>query len=297
MKTKLVLFLSILLFAGCIRETLDPCPMGDVKIKIYVEKFQSVTHNYQVDMEASFNTRINDLHYLLFKDDVLLEEGRITDTSPYVSPYFTFEREGLPFGDYCLALVSNDDAYVGGNSPSELFLTYAGVDGAKDYFSTCFRFTVDCDCQTEYNTYLERTHGVIRYTFRNVPQSMSGIEMTMTNLGNTKMVDGDYSGKTDVTKRIPVGDWKRAVAEEEDITVVVGTFPTTQGERSAYKLKLFRNGEEEPWYNETVTDTLTVRRNQLLDIATRFTGDTPSFEVLLNTTWGGSTSGGDTDID
>lgn len=43
-------------------------------------------------------------------------------------------------------------------------------------------------------------------------------------------------------------------------------------------------------------DTLSIRRNQLLDIATNFNGDTPSFEVRLNTTWEGANSGGETDI-
>lgn len=296
MNTKLILFLSVLLFSACIRESLDPCPVGDVKIKIYVEKFQSVTHNYQVDMEASFNTRIKDIHYFLFKDNALLEEGRISDNSPYTAPAYIFEREGLEFGDYCLAVVSNCSAYVGGNAPSELFFTYAGVDNTEDYFATIFPFTVNCDCQTEYNTYLERTHGVIRYTFKNVPQYMTEIEMTMTNLADKKMINGDYSGQIEVVKRIPIETRTQAANADDDIIVVIGTFPTTIGKRSAYKLRLYKNNEKEPWYNETVTDTLTVRRNQLLDIATLFTGDTPSFEVLINTSWGGSTSGGNTDI-
>lgn len=296
MNAKLILFLSVLLFSACIRETLDPCPVGDVKIKIYVEKFQSVTHNYQMDMEASFNTRIKDMHYFLFKDNALLEENRISDSSPYTTPAYTFERQGLEFGDYCLVVVSNCSAYVGGNTPSEIFFTYAGVDNKEDYFATCFPFTVDCDCQTEYNTYLERVHGVIRYTFENVPEHMTGIEMTMTNLGDKKMIDGDYSGRMEMVKRIPVGTQTRA-GKDGNMTVVIGTFPTTTGERSAYKLRLYKNNEDKPWYDETVTDTLTVRRNQLLDIATRFTGDTPSFEVLINTSWGGSNSGGNTDID
>lgn len=296
MNTKLILFLSILLFAGCIHETLDPCPAGDVKINIYVEKFQAITHNYQTDMEPSFNTRIKDIHYFLFKDNVLLEEGRIPDCSPYTASSYVFQRDGLEFGDYCLAVVSNCSAYVGGNTPSDLFLTYAGVDNKEDYFATCFPFTVDCDCQSEYNIYMERTHGVIRYTFHNIPDYMSEIEMTMTNLGNKKMIDGDYSGQMEVTKRIPVKSLKRSEAGN-DITVVLGTFPTAKGTRSAYKLRLYKNGEEEPWYNETVTDTLTVRRNQLLDIAARFTEATLSFEVLINTAWEGTNWGGTTDIE
>jgi len=53
MKTILLLFTPILLFSGCIRETLDQCPKGDIEINVYVEKFQAVTHNYRTDMETS----------------------------------------------------------------------------------------------------------------------------------------------------------------------------------------------------------------------------------------------------
>lgn len=297
MRTIILLCVSILLYTGCIHETLDECPVGDVKIKVYVEKFQAVTHNYRTDMEDLFNTRIKDIHYFLFKEQALIEEGRIEDFSLYSGPYYTFERKGLEFGDYCLALVSNCSAYVGGSTPAELFFTYAGVDNKEDYFAVCFPFTVECDCQSEYNVYMERVHGVIRYIFSNVPEYLTEMEMTMTNVGNKKSIDGDYSGQIAVTKRFPIRQLTRAANANEDITVVLGTFPTATGLRSAYQLRLYKNGEEEPWYNETVTDTLTVRRNHPLDIFTRFTGDIPSFEVLVNTAWDGSASGGVTDIE
>ena len=100
----------------------------------------------------------------------------------------------------------------------------------------------------------------------------------------------------EVTKLIPVENFTRAANEEKDISVVLGTFPTTTGMHSVYRLSLYRNGETSPSYNETVTDALTVRRNQLLDISTRFTGDIPSFEIRVNTTWDGTNSGGETDI-
>lgn len=297
MNNKILSILSLFLLSGCIHETLDPCPAGDVKINIYVEKFQAVTHNYQADMEAAFNTRINDIHYFLFKDDALMEEGRISDCSQYTSPPYTFERTGLEFGDYCLAIVSNCSAYVGGQSASDLFFTYAGADNKEDYFAVCFPFRVDCDCLTEHNAYMERAHGVIRYTFSDIPQDMSGIEVTMTNVADKKMVDGDYSGQIEVTKRIPVGSATRSEANADGkLTFVLGTFPTTTGMRSAYRLRLYRNGEDQPWYNATVTDTLTVRRNQLLDIAGKFNGDTPSFEVLINTNWDGTNWGGGSEI-
>lgn len=49
MNTRLLFLLSIILLAGCVHETLDPCPTGDVKINIYVEKFQAVTHDYRTN--------------------------------------------------------------------------------------------------------------------------------------------------------------------------------------------------------------------------------------------------------
>lgn len=297
MKTIALLFISLLLCTGCIRETLEECPVGGVKIQVYVEKFQTVTHNYRTDMEPSFQTRIKDIHYLLFKENVLIEEGRIDDCSPFSEPFYTFQRGDLEFGEYCLALVSNCKAFVGGNTPDDLFLTYAGVDNKEDHFATCFPFTVNCDCQVDYNVYLERTHGVVRFTFSDIPEYMSEIEMTMTNLGNKKAIAGAYSGQTEVTKRIPVGSFFRTENPDNTLTVVMGTFPTATDKRSAYRLRLYKNGEEDPWYNETVTDTLNVRRNQLLDISTRFKGGIPSFQVLIDTAWDGSIQGGGTDIE
>ncbi len=296
MKTILLLFTPILLFSGCIRETLDQCPKGDIEINVYVEKFQAVTHNYRTDMETSFNTRIKDIHYLLFKEQTLIEEGRIEDCSPYSNPSYVFQRKGLEFGNYCLALISNCSATIQGSAPTELFFVYAGVNNDEDHFTACFPFTVNCDCKSEYNIYMERTHGVIRYTFHNIPEHTNGIEMTMTNVGNKKVIEGGYLENIDVTKRISIDQLNRATKADNDISVVIGTFPTVTGMHSAYQLRLYKNGQETPWYNETVTDTLTVRRNQLLDISTRFTGDIPSFEVLINTAWDGSTSGGETDI-
>lgn len=296
MNAKLLLFLSIILFAGCIHETLDTCPKGDVKINIYVEKYQALTHNFGMDMETSFYTRIHDIHFFLFKENALIDEGRISDCSLYTTPPYTFQRQGLEFGDYCLAVVSNCSAFVGGKAPADLFFTYAGVDNKEDYFAVCFPFTVDCNCQSEYNTYMERAHGVVRYTFSNVPEDISGIEMTMTNVGNKKLIDGDYSGQIEVTKRIPVSSMTRAATGNNDLTVTLGTFPTTTGMRSTYRLQLYKKGGEEPWYKGTVTDTLTVRRNQLLSIDTRFTKGSLSFEVLVNTSWDGSIPGGGTDI-
>lgn len=296
MNTKFLLLLSIILFAGCIRETLDPCPTGDIKVNIYVEKFQAVTHDYGTDMEASFNTRIKDVHYCLFKDNALIEEGRIMDCTAFVAPPYTFERKGLDFGDYCLILVSNCSAFIGGNAPTDLFFNYGGVNNKEDHFAVCFPFRIDCDCQSEYNAYMERAHGVIRYTFSDIPADLSGIEITITNVGNKKIIDGEYTGQIEVVKFIPVTPNTRANNKENSLTAVLGTFPTATGLQSAYRIRLFKNGENEPYYNETVTDKLTIQRNQLLDIMTRFTGDIPSFEIRLDTKWDGSNSGGNTDI-
>lgn len=296
MKSKLLLLLSILLFTGCIKETLAPCPTGDVKIDIYVEKFQVVTHDYQTDMESSFNTRIKNIHYFLFKNNELMEEGHISDCTSYVNPLYTFQRKGLDFGDYCLAVVSNCSSYVGGNAPSELFFTYAGVENKEDYFATCFPFRIDCNCLNEYKAYMERAHGVTRFTFSNIPEDIKQIDVTITNVGNKKMIEGDYSGLLEVTKQIPIQQLSRAnKSDKKDLTIVLGTFPTANKMKSAYRLQLYKN-DKIPSYNEMAIDTLSIRRNQLLDIATNFNDDTPSFEVRLNTTWEGANSGGETDI-
>lgn len=294
MKIKSIYILLIaLLLTGCIREKLEPCPEGQVRIKIYVEKFQSGTDNLLHDPEGSFNNRIKNLRYYLYQGNDLLEQGLLTDVQTVTDSSYVFERNGLSFGDYRLLLIGNsrDEIIMGTpDHPDNLWIVYPGVERTEDYFSTDFPFTVDCNCTQTYRTGLMRVHGVIRYSFRDIPSHVTAMEMSMSNLTAKKQITGHYDEATEVTKRI-VLDNRRA---DEDI--VIGTFPTPQGQHSAYHLKIYTNNSPDPWYDKQVTDTLTVRRNQLLEITTRFSLSNPQFEVTVDPVWEGSLPGGDTEL-
>jgi len=49
------------------------------------------------------------------------------------------------------------------------------------------------------------------------------------------------TGQMEITKLIPIENLTRAANEEKDISVVLGTFPTTTGMHSIYRLSLYRN--------------------------------------------------------
>lgn len=294
MKTKSIyIIIALFLLTGCVRETLDPCPEGQVRIQIYVEKFQADTGNPLDDPEPNFNDRIKNLHYYLYKENTLQEQGVLTDVQNTSDSSYLFQRSGLPFGDYRLLLIGN-----GGNEiiagtpdhPDNLWIIYPGVDQTDDYFSASFPFTVDCNCTQHYRTGLMRTHGVIRYSFRDIPANVTAMEMSMSNITTKKQITGDYAETAEVTKRVALD------TRNTDKDIVIGTFPTPGGQHSAYHLKIYTDHSAEPWYDKQVTDTLTVRRNQLLVITTRFTQSYPQFEVIVDPKWDGSIPGGDTEL-
>lgn len=277
---------------GCIREDLEPCPMGNVRIKLYVEKFQADPAYPFAGTEPCFGDRVGQLRYYLYKDGVVREQGLLSDCSTCRDSAYVFQRSGLEFGQYKLVLLANCENAVLTDDAAGWVLAYPGVDRTADYLTASFPFAVDCDCELFYRTLLERMHGVIRYSFEQLPPEVTALEMKMTQVGGRKPIDGEYEEATEVTEHVDLMRFK----DVNNVDVVVGTFPTLAGQHSAYYLSLYKNGQTTPAYNGLVTDTLTVVRNQLLEIKTRFGAMSPSFEVYVNTKWDGSLPGGGVEV-
>lgn len=297
MNTKIIFILGLLLctFSGCIREGLEDCPsIGDVRIHVYVEKFRALAFSTQ-ESEASFNTRISSLYYYLYKDEVLQQEGKITDLASFTGPSYTFDYPRLEFGDYRLIVIANcEDDVLSADSKIAVshLITYPGLDKSADYFVLDYPFTVDCDCEQQYDAYLQRLHSVVMCSFRHLPVNISALEMTLENVSNCRLATAGYSGAINVVKRIELPLRTR----NDGLDVVIGTFPSLPYKRSAYKLKVYMDNHPAPYYDQIVTDTLILKRNQLINITNTFNDGKLEFEISLDTEWNGSLEGGGTEV-
>lgn len=284
------------ILAGCIKEDLDPCPLGRVKVNVYAEKFQNFSENAMDNVEGSIKDRIRHLRYYLYREGKMEQKGIVSDWSAVNGAFYALTWEGLEWGDYELILVGNStkNALSGDeNIADNLVLTYPGNELTEDYFAAVLPFTVNCDCELEFNTALSRLQSVVRYTFKNIPADLTDIEVEMSRLATKKYITGSYEGEGSAVKKYAV----LPVRAETAAGFIIGTFPTLMDTKAVLNMKLYRNHEVEPYYNQVVTDTLKVKRNQLLDIITTFSDGKIDFEVRIDGSWDGFAPGGDTEIE
>jgi len=287
----------IAIFSSCVRDGLDECPEGQVRLRLFVEKFRNKSQDPLADREDIFSDRVSHLRYFLYKDGGLKDQGIIDQLLRTTSGNcHTFDFKDLEFGDYKMLVVANSSktALTGdaGNGDN-LLLTFPGCDDTEDFFSAVFPFTVESNELKEYEVGLARTHGVIRYTFKNMPAEVSDIEIVMENVGSEKWITGDYKIGCKANKRYIMVPVSRQATTED---YVIGTFPTLTGQRSAYHLNLYRAGDTVPYINYMVSDTLTVVRNQLLEIGVTFNNGALDFEIKLDSDWDGTSSGSEVGI-
>lgn len=293
-------WISILLISlavsGCIKEELEECLAGNVRVNIYVERFQTKPSDGISSREAAFNKRIEHLRYLLYKEGKLHSDGVLADVLQCRDSAYVFRLQGLEWGNYQLIMAANSEKVLLAGDPDKLIMAYPGVEKGIDYLTFSLPFTVDCNCEMQYTACLSRMHGVVRYLFEGVPDDINALEMRMTHLCNQYCIGSNYDGDCEVVKRVELDKLLPLKSTNKEkpnrLNVVVGAFPTATGQRSAYYLSLYKDSDSSPWYEEMVTDTLTVQRNQLLEILTRFDAGAPSFEVHVDTRWDGAIDGG-----
>ncbi len=292
---KYIAFFCLIVFlSGCnIKDGEEPCPPEPrVKINFFAEKFRNKSQNPLDDREEKFCDRINHIRYYLYKDGVLKEEQVVDKFDDTTNNCFSLVFDNLEYGNYELIAIGNSTHTALTGDPvksSNLVITFPGCGDTEDYFTSVFPFTVNSEESKEYEVGLLRAHGVIRYTFNNMPSDIVGVEVVMKNVGVEKWVTGDYMNAYDADYRFIMNPTLRAITDQD---YVIGTFPTPTDERSTYVMNLYRGTEETPYFSQMISDTLTVTRNQLLEIATTFNDGNVSFEVILDSGWDGSLLGG-----
>lgn len=301
-KMKRLSYISFALFGlmaavSCVEEDLNACPPegGGVTVALRVEKFQTRPPYGPSDLEESFGKRIHSLDYLLYADGRLLEQGSLEDVGSTAGDSYLFRHNPLPFGTYRLAFVANTSASMmtgSTDAPESRFIVYQGENAGDDHLRADLPFEVTCPCSNEFETVLQRVHGVTRFRFENVPADVTAIEVSLDNVGERIPLSGEPDRPCEVIKRVGTADMTSKAAG----LFTLGTFSTLPGTKSSWRLKLYAENDAVPVYEHLVTDTLRIERNQLLELKVRFK-DTDfngevEFSVDIDTTWDGSNEGG-----
>lgn len=285
--------LCLLAAVSCVEEDLDACPPegGGVKVVLRVEKFRTQPPYGPEELEESFAQRIHSLRYLLYDGRRLIEQGDLEQMRSADDGSYIFRHDLLPFGAYRLAFVANTTAgMMSGttDSPENRFIVYQGENAGDDHFRAYLPFEVTCPCSNEFETVLQRVHGVTRFRFEHVPASISAIEVSLDNVGERTPLNGEPDRACEVVKRVQTADLKARDAG----SFTLGTFSTLPGRKSSWRMKLYSRGDATPVYERLVTDTLRIERNQLLDLSVRFTDRQIEYSVDVDPSWDGSNDGG-----
>lgn len=283
----------IVILSGCIKDGEELClPEPKVRLHFFAEKFRNASQNPLDDKEAKFCDRINHLRYFLYKENQLIEEKVVDNFANKDINCFVLEYDKLEYGNYKVVMVGNTvNTSLKGDpaNADNLHLVFPGCHNTEDFFTAVFPFTVNSDETKEYEVGLLRAQGVIRYTFHNLPSDVSEVEVIMKNVGSEKWITGAYAKACEADYKFVMNSSLRAITDGD---YVIGTFPTPTNEKSVYHMNLYRKGDTEPYFSQMISDTLTVVRNQLLEIATTFSEGNVSFEVILDSDWDGSLPGG-----
>lgn len=298
MKTKLSSILLIFLsLTACVKETLNECPVGNARINLYAEKFQTNSLGVTDDCEEAFNKRIQFLHYILYKDQTYVMDTTISDLTKVNGSFCTFQIPDLEFGNYQLVAIGNcsPEAMRGEiHIPGNLSLLYRSVDEVEDIFAGVLEFTVDCDCTQEFAAKLRRLTGVIRCRITNVPDNVCDAEVTIHGVNSECGKDGIYSKSIDITRRVPIEQLTRS--NSKDIEITMGAFPTLTDRPASYELKLYSPDKPEPVFGRVISNKVNVVRNQLVELLTDFSNGTPNFEIIVNGKWDDYINGGEVEV-
>ena len=288
---KILLLSAVILwgFTACdIKEDQDDCPGGETRIQVYVEKFQHEEGlTIPQNSEAQFNTRIGTMNFYLYKDGNLVEEGVIDATSISAQTY-TFDYPALSYGDYTLVLLGNTENNMPSRSIPAMALVYPGYADTEDYFRDSFEFTVSDRQEHHYITQLKRVHGVVRFTFLNMPAYITGIDVSLDHLSSQNHRNGSYTDEYTFNRYQPESALERDENNAHSFSVL--TFPTLSGEETSWRVKLYRDGSQTPYYDRIVLGELEVVRNQLLDLVMDFGGGEGggfNFYIDLDKQWDG----------
>lgn len=271
--------------SGCIKEDLKECPpeSGNLKINIYAEKFQTTSENPLQDTEEKLNRRISSMFLQLSRNDTIVET-QTPDIRNNSTDAYLFESKELPLGRYSLRIVANKP------SSGDFTITYPGADQTQDYFAVTFPFELDCNCTTELSTKLQRLQGVVLCRLNNLPATTSEIEISLKGITKNWLLKDKnvYSDTMTVTRRINL----TGNPAEDSISMTLGTFPTPEGQKATYTIRLFRKGESQPFFTRTADQQIEVKRNQLTELLCDFSNNSFNFEIRIDSRWEDALGGG-----
>ena len=280
--------LLLIIMASCVRDGADPCPVGTLKLNLFVEKFRNVSEDPLNDKEENFYSRVNHLQYYLYKDGEFVEKMSIPLTTGTNSHYPITLKE-LPYGDYEIAFVANStkNALTGDNKVCDnLVLQYQGSENTEDYFTWIETFTVDSEDEKQKDVGLLRTQGVVRYKFYNMPPFINKFKVSLDNVHYEKRIKGDYEKTGEMAQAFT----KASIVDEDEFLSVA--FPTPRKEASKGYIYLYEDGNEDtPYFTVQVNDTI-VKRNHMINIESTFNNGNIDVEVSLDTEWNGTVPGG-----
>lgn len=269
-------------------------------MRIEAEKFLARPPYDPSELEESFNTRIHGLSYRLYGDDgTLLGRGNLDrEAVATTSSAYILKFDDLPYGSYSMELTANTPEHaVSGNadSPEGQSILYQREGNGDDNFAAAFPFEVRNGEANSFDAVLHRLHGVTKFRFENIPDNISAVEVTLTNVAARSTASGRYDLPIEVVKRMDIENFP----SREQAAFAVGTFATVPGTKTSWRLRLYASDTDAPVYDGVAAEGLLIEGNQLLELSTRFpeggTGDL-EFTVNMNTQWDGSTEGGGTII-
>ena len=164
------------------------------------------------------------------------------------------------------------------------------------YFTSCYDFTVDCECGYQDFVILRRTQAVTQFQLKQLPENITGIAVEMHKVAATCQIDTLYKGETIAEYHTTVTE---ATNAEGIVSFNIGTFPTTGTENASIILKLYADGKSDsPVYQNTLNN-VRILRNQLTRISTDFNytilGNS-GFSVAINPDWDGTNNDDETII-
>lgn len=296
MKTKLTgIILLLFSLSGCVKETLDKCPEGNISIQVYAEKFRTNSEAPTQDSEPQIDLRIHTLYCVLYKDDVYVSDTFIDNLSTSNASYYPIDFNKLPFGNYKLMLIGNAPAAAlqgDYHQWGDLKLLYSAPDHTNDLFAALLPFTVDCNCTTHLQTKLRRLLGVVKCEFKNLPQEVSEVEVILHHVNSRLEKGGAYTQPTSISKRVATGN----PSSSDPLDILLGTFPPDPSTPAAYELKLYTPGKEAPFFSQIISERIPIYRNQLTELITEISDGKIHFMIRLDTAWDDYIDGGEIEI-
>lgn len=297
MKTKIAgIAIFLLSLAGCVKETLDKCKEGNVRINVYAEKFQSKYSDVTRDIEPQFGKRIEFMHCILYQEDNYVLDTVIDNVSAVKDSHMPIDFHQLPFGNYNLVIIGNclPETMSGDfHRRGGMLLLYPGADKTEDMFASVVSFTVDCDCTMEFSTKLLRLLGVVRCEMNGLADDVSEIEVIFHNINSQCGDNGVFSLPIDLSRRIKI----MRTRSTEPQSLLLGVFPTLSDKPATYEVKLYSEGQTEPTFSKVMSDKINILRNQYVELISDFSKGEVQFTIRLDTQWDDHMQGGEVEID